>query len=161
MHLVSWACAPGRCWRAVGFAAPFVVLGFIACLVLSPADAQQRRGRAGQATLTLTRVSGLLYVSLPATVTINGRQVASLWSGSSSSVAIAPGPNSVSVSGWSYPGTWTVTLNARPGAHYVAEISPRGDSIAPGILFGLAGGMVDAAVNKDSSGAFQMRVSGR
>ncbi len=111
---------------------------------------------AGKARLTLTRVSGVLYVGTPATVKINGEQVASLWAGSSSTVDIAPGANSVSVDAWSYPGFWKVDLNAKAGQAYAIEISPRGSSYVPSLL-GPVGGAIDAAAN-ENAGAFQMRV---
>jgi len=117
-----------------------------------PAD----RPPAGQARLTLTRVSGILYAGAPASAKVNGQKVADLWAGSSSAVAIAAGANTVTVEAWSYPGTWTVNLDARPGQTYAIEISPRGDSYVPG-LFGPLGAAVDAANNKNA-GAFQMRV---
>jgi hypothetical protein len=112
----------------------------------------------GKARLTLTRVSGMLYSGVQASVKINGQQVAGLWAGSSSTVDIAPGANVVSVDGWSYPGSWTVDLNAKAGQTYAIEISPRGDSYVFG-MFGLVGGVIDVSANKNA-GAFQMRVVG-
>jgi hypothetical protein len=112
----------------------------------------------GKARLTLTRVSGMLYSGVQASVTINGQQVAGLWAGSSSTVEIAPGANVVSVDGWSYPGSWTVDLSAKAGQSYAIEISPRGESYAFG-MFGLVGGVIDASANKNA-GAFQMRLVG-
>ncbi len=112
---------------------------------------------SGKARLTLTRVSGFVYSGVPATVKINGEQVASLWAGSSSSVDIAPGATSVSVDAWTYPGTWTLDLSAKAGQAYTIEISPRGDSLGPALLLGAIGGAIDASVNQNA-GAFQMRV---
>jgi hypothetical protein len=112
----------------------------------------------GKARLTLTRVSGMLYSGVQASVKINGQQVAGLWAGSSSTVDIAPGANVISVDGWSYPGSWTVDLSAKAGQSYAIEISPRGDSFAFG-MFGLVGGAIDVSANKNA-GAFQMRVVG-
>jgi hypothetical protein len=96
------------------------------------------------------------YAGAPATVKVNGREVASLWSGSSETVNISPGANAVAVEAWSYPGTWTVNLNAKAGASYAIEVSPREASLGPSML-GPLGGAVDASANKNS-GAFQMRV---
>jgi hypothetical protein len=112
---------------------------------------------AGKARLTLTRVTGILYVGAPATVKINGEQVASLWAGSSSSIDIAPGATSVSVDGWTYPGSWTVDLSVKAGQSYTIEISPRGDSLGPNLLLGAIGGAIDASVNQNA-GLFQARV---
>jgi hypothetical protein len=89
-------------------------------------------------------------------VKVNGQKVADIWAGSSSIVNIAPGANTITVEAWSYPGTWTVNLDAKPGQNYAAEISPRGDSYAPSLL-GPVGGAIDSANNKNA-GAFQMRV---
>lgn len=111
----------------------------------------------GKARLSLTRVSGLLYSGVPASVKVNGQPVAELWAGGASSVDLAPGPTAVSVDAWSHPGSWTVELNVKAGQTYALEISPRGDSYVPGALFGVVGAAIDANVNKNA-GAFQMRV---
>lgn len=124
---------------------------------VASAPAPRAASTRGSAQLTLTRVSGLMYSGAPATVKINGEQVANLWAGSSTTVPLAAGANSITVEAFSYPGQWTVDLNAKPGANHTLEISPRGDSLGPSMLLGPLGGAIDASANKNA-GAFQMRV---
>lgn len=57
----------------------------------------------------------------------------------------------------SYPGTWTLPLDAKAGQTYKVIVEPRGASFGPGLL-GPIGGAIDAASN-DNAGAFQMRVA--
>jgi hypothetical protein len=111
---------------------------------------------AGQARLTLTRVEGILYAGAPATVKVNGQKVAELWAGKSETVDIPLGNNVVTVEAWSYPGTWTVNLDAKKGKAYAVEVSPRSDSYGPS-LFGPLGAAMEGAGTKNA-GAFQMRV---
>lgn len=112
----------------------------------------------GKARLVFKRVSAVLYVGAPASVKVNGNSVASVSSGGTETVDIAPGPSAVSVEAWSYPGTWTVNLNAAAGHTYTLEISPRGDSFGPSLL-GPLGGVIDSGVNKNA-GAFEMKMVG-
>lgn len=112
---------------------------------------------AGQARLKLTRVSGVLYMGAQANVRVNGQEVANLWRESSTTVNLSPGANVITVGALLHPGVWTINLNAKPGATYAVEISPRVESYAPVLIAGLAGSMVDAAVN-ENAGAFQMRL---
>ncbi len=123
-------------------------------LVLSCASAGPSLA-AGGAKLTLTRVSGLQYAGVPATVKINGKEVASLWSGSSSTVDLTPGANVITVDASTYPGSWTHTLNAKPGARYTIEISPHSSGTA---MLGLVGMAIEASSKSKQGGAFQMRV---
>lgn len=120
-----------------------------ACIAAAPAAA------AGGAKLTLTRVSGLQYAGVQATVKINGKQVAGLWSGASTTVDIAPGANVITVDASTYPGSWTQTLNVKPGARYTIEISPHSSGTA---MLGLIGMAMEANSKSKQGGAFQMRV---
>lgn len=124
------------------------------CIAAAPAAA------AGGAKLTLTRVSGLQYAGVQATVTVNGQKVAGLWSGASTTVDIAPGANVITVDASTYPGSWTQTLNVKPGARYTIEISPREGSTANAML-GLVGVAIEASSKSKHGGAFQMRVVSR
>jgi hypothetical protein len=112
---------------------------------------------ADSARLTLTRVSGLQYAGVPATVKVNGKQVASLWGGSSSTVDLAPGKNTVTVDAWSYPGSWTLSLNAKPGSRHTVEISPRDGSYAASLL-GPVGAALEGSDKSKQGGAFQARI---
>lgn len=123
----------------------------VGCIGVAPAAA------AGGAKLTLTRVSGLQYAGVPATVTVNGKKVASLWGGASSTVDIAPGANTITVDAWSYPGSWTLNLNAKAGGRTTIEISPREGSAATAML-GPVGAAIEASSKKKQGGAFQARI---
>jgi len=123
----------------------------VSCIGVEPSVA------AGGAKLTLTRVSGLQYAGVPATVNVNGQKVASLWGGTSATVDLAPGANTITVDAWSYPGSWTHILNVKPGARYTIEISPRDGSAATAML-GPVGAAIEASSKKKQGGAFQMRV---
>ncbi len=148
--------AVGACRRrvvAVVFQTLILVTTSLAvtCIGVAPSAA------AGGAKLTLTRVSGLQYAGVPATVNVNGQKVASLWGGASATVDLAPGANTITVDAWSYPGSWTHTLNVKPGARYTIEISPRDGSAATAML-GPVGVAIEASSKKKQGGAFQMRV---
>lgn len=111
---------------------------------------------ANKARLTITRTSDILYMGVPATIKVNGKKVASLALGASTIVDIAPGSNVISADAWSYPGTFSVKLEAKAGQRYALEVAPRGDSFLPGALLGPFGGAIDASVN-ENAGAFQLR----
>ncbi len=113
----------------------------------------------GQARITVERPMAYLYSGAPATITANGKNVASLWGGGSSSFFIPAGESTIAASAWSYPGEFKVKLNAAAGADYKLVVEPRGDSFVPGALLGPIGGAIDASVN-ENAGAFQMRVAG-
>lgn len=59
------------------------------------------------------------------------------------------------LSAWTYPGSFSVKLNAKAGATYNLVVEPRGDSFLPGALLGPIGGAIDASVN-ENAGAFQL-----
>lgn len=121
-------------------------------------QATQQALAAGQAQLALSRVGGVLYAGAPATIKVNGQQVAELWAGNSSSVVVPAGPIRISVEAWSYPGAWALDLTAQEGQVYAIEIAPREDSVLAGSLLGPIGGLIDQGSNGDKSGAFQLRV---
>lgn len=110
---------------------------------------------AHKARLTITRTNDLLYMGAPATIKINGRKTADLGLGASTIIDIAPGANVISASAWSYPGTFSVKLDAKPGQRYAVKVEPRSDSFLPAMLAPV-GGIIDASVN-ENAGAFQLR----
>lgn len=110
---------------------------------------------AGKARVTITRPSTIVYAAAPATITLNGQKVADVAVGSSAVIDVPAGPNILAASAWSYPGTFSVKLNARAGATYALTVEPRGDSLLPGALLGPIGGAIDASVN-ENAGAFQL-----
>lgn len=111
--------------------------------------------RGSQARLKIYR-EGVLGAAVPARVTIDGREVASLGVGGSTVVDVAAGTRKVAVDAWSHPNTYSLTLNARPGGYYTLEVSARSEALVAG-AFGLVGMMVEAAAN-ENGGVFQIRV---
>jgi len=110
----------------------------------------------GKARVTITRTSSLMYAGAPATITLNGQTVASIATGGSTIVDVPAGANILAASAWSYPGQFSVKLNAAPGQKYALEVSPRSASLGPGMLLGPIGGAIDASVN-ENAGAFEMK----
>ncbi len=112
---------------------------------------------AGKARVAITRTSDVLYAAAPATITLNGQNVASISTGGTAVVDVPPGNAILAASAWSYPGEYKVTLNAVAGQHYAVVVSPRSASFGPSLL-GPIGGMVDSSAN-GNAGAFEMRVA--
>jgi len=69
------------------------------------------------------------------------------------------GTNLLAASTWSYPGEFSVKLDAEAGKTYALEVAPRAASLAPSILLGPIGGLIDASAN-ENAGAFEMKISG-
>ncbi len=111
---------------------------------------------AGKARVMIERPSAVMYAAAPATIELNGQKVASVGAGGSAIFDVPTGPNKIAASAWSYPGTWTLPLDAKAGQTYKVIVEPRGDSFLPGALLGPIGGAIDAASN-ENAGAFQMR----
>ncbi|MGD9785614.1 MAG: hypothetical protein AB7E80_11685 [Hyphomicrobiaceae bacterium] len=112
---------------------------------------------AGKARVMIERPSAVLYAAAPATIELNGQKVASVGSGGSAVIDVPAGANKIAASAWSYPGTWTLPLEAQAGQTYKVIVEPRGSSFGPSLL-GPIGGAIDAASN-DNAGAFQMRIA--
>ena len=121
-----------------------------------PAPQQQAAPkRVGHATVVITRTDEFLYVGVPATIEVNGQSFASLWKGQSHSGALRPGPTTIRAHAWRHTGKYRISFTAQPGKTYRLVVSPRGESIMPGVVFGLAGTLIDAAVN-ENAGAFKI-----
>ena len=114
---------------------------------------------SGKARITLTRESSLVYAAAPATVTLNGKEVASVATGGSATVDVPAGDSTIAVSAWSYPGASTVKVALKAGQTTALEISPRSASVGAGMLLGPLGGLVDGSTEA-SGGAFDVRVVG-
>lgn len=100
-------------------------------------------GAPGQATISITRSSDLLYVAAPASVELNGTKVASLGRAETYTGRIAPGPVVVTVSTWSSPGASIHRFTAKPGKTYRFTVSPRGANMAAGMVGGLLGQAIE------------------
>jgi hypothetical protein len=114
----------------------------------------------GKARVTINRQSTALYVGSPATISLNGKQVADVGSGGRAVFDVPAGSNVLSVSAPLYPGEYKFKLNAAPGQTYALEVGPRDASVGPAVLFGVIGGAIDAAAN-ENSGMFEIRAPGQ
>lgn len=104
----------------------------------------------GQASLTITRSSDLMYMGAPAAVDLNGARIADLSVGQSYSGNVPPGMAVLAVSAWSAPGSSSLRFNLEPGKSYRFVVTPRGAQMAAG----MAGGIVGQAV--EGGGPFQI-----
>ncbi|MEQ8825199.1 MAG: hypothetical protein RIC14_12580 [Filomicrobium sp.] len=111
----------------------------------------------GQARVSVTRPSSIVYAGAPATITVNGKKAADVWAGATSSFNVPSGSVVIAASAWSYPGEFKINLNAVPGKTYKLVVEPRSNSLLPGAALGPIGGVIDASVN-ENAGAFQLRV---
>ncbi len=84
----------------------------------------------GMAQLILQREGGLLNVNVRAVVEVNGARREFGSSGARSDF-IRPGKTTVSVSGSSPPGRYTIAFNAEAGKSYMIEVLPRPEGYAP------------------------------
>jgi hypothetical protein len=71
---------------------------------------------------------------------------------------IPAGSHSISVDAFGHPNAYSITLQAKAGMLYKLEVSPRSAAAVAGVMFGLVGMMVEAAVN-ENGGTFQIRVA--
>ncbi|MBO0763223.1 MAG: hypothetical protein J2P50_01320 [Hyphomicrobiaceae bacterium] len=98
----------------------------------------------------------MLGAAVPARVTIDGREVASLGVGGSTVLDVPAGSRTIVVDSWSHPNAYKLTLSAKPGTFYTLEVSLRSEAVVAG-MFGLVGMMVEASSN-ENGGNFQIRV---
>ena len=111
-----------------------------------------------KARLKIYRPQEFVNSAVAARVQIDGRQIASLGNGGSTSLDVSAGSHKIVVDGWNHPNAYTITLHAKAGMAYVLEVSSRTEPVAAGILFGLVGSLVEASVN-ENGGPFQVRVA--
>lgn len=110
----------------------------------------------GKARVTIKRTNEILYAGAPATITLNGQNAASVAVGGSAVVDVPAGNNVLTASAWSYPGEFSVQLNAVAGQTYALEVAPRSASFGPSLL-GPVGGLIDSSANGNAAGAFEIR----
>jgi hypothetical protein len=127
----------------------FIGLGLLGLFSSSGAQAQ------GRATITVTRPEALYAVLTAVDVEVNGVRVAKLDNGKTFKTAIRPGNTTLGVTIWSSPGRYKISFKAAPGKHYAFVVTPRSEQVVAGLLGGLAGMMIDTAVN-ENSGAFKI-----
>jgi hypothetical protein len=148
-----------RFWSRAG-------LFLLACLVVSGcgttsaenASLAEQKLKGAQARLKFQRTESLLSSGVGARIKLGERQIASLGVGGSTLIDVPAGAHKITVDGWSYPGAYVITLNAKAGTMYTLEISPRTEPVVAGIALGMIGTMLESAVNQNG-GPFQVRVA--
>ena len=110
----------------------------------------------GAALSTTGTGSGLVAIGGGAVINATGVAVNNL---GNAAVNVTGGTNVLAASTWSYPGDFSVKLDAEAGKTSALEVSPRAASPTPSILLGPIGGLIDASAN-ENAGAFEMKISG-
>jgi hypothetical protein len=128
-----------------------IALGLLGAGLLPPSGAQAQ----GRATITVTRPEGLYGALASVDVELNGVRVAKLENGGRFTAAIPPGNTTLSATMWSAPGRYKISFKAAPGRRYAFVLTPRNEQMVAGLLGGLAGMMIDTAVN-ENSGPFKI-----
>lgn len=96
-----------------------------------------------RAGIAITRPAELLYYGAPATVEVNGQQVANLSAGESYSGSVRPGPTTITVSNWSSPGHSSYRFNAAAGKTYRFQVKPRSANLMAGFAAGFVGQVIE------------------
>lgn len=112
--------------------------------------------KAAHARLKIYRTSEVMAAVPSARVRVDGREVSQLGVGGSITLDVPAGSRKIVVDAFGHPNEFAMTLNAKPGMLYELEVSPRAESVMAG-MFGLAGMLVEAAVNQNG-GTFQIRI---
>jgi hypothetical protein len=113
--------------------------------------------KPSHARLKIQRSNELMAAGPAARVKLDGRQIANLGAGGSTMLDVPTGAHKITVDQEGHPNVYSITLQAKPGMLYTLEVSPRGEAVMAGAMFGLVGMMVEAAVN-ENGGTFQIRV---
>jgi hypothetical protein len=113
--------------------------------------------RGSHARLKVQRSDELMAAGPAARIKLDGRVIANLGVGGSTMLDVPSGARKIGVDQDGHPNAYSMTLQAKPGMLYTLEVSPRGEAVMAGAMFGLVGMMVEAAVN-ENGGTFQIRV---
>lgn len=146
-----WPCRGAGNRLVVGWMAVLWGLAAGGCSTMQPSQLATATLMPGKARLVLQRTNETLHATAMATAKVNGTKVADVAAGQTAIVDVAPGPLSLSVDAWSYPGSYTIPVQVREGETVKVEIAPRPSKTA-GIL-GPIGGFVDKDEN-GNGGAF-------
>ncbi|MDX2264530.1 MAG: hypothetical protein NW215_06135 [Hyphomicrobiales bacterium] len=111
----------------------------------------------GSARIKIYRTEDLIAAGGGARIKLNGKQIADMGIGGSLLKDVPAGSHQIVVDHWGHPNVYAITLKAKPGMFYTLEVSPRVEAAIAGGLFGLAGGLVEAAVN-ENGGPYQIKV---
>jgi hypothetical protein len=112
--------------------------------------------KAADARLRIYRTNEVMAAVPSARVRVDGSEIAQLGVGGSIMLDVPAGSRKIVVDAFGHPNEFSMTLNAKPGMLYTLEVSPRAESVMAG-MFGLAGMLVEAAVNQNG-GTFQLRI---
>lgn len=88
---------------------------------------------------------------------IDDKEVANLDNGGWEVIDVPAGKHKLTVDHWSHVNVYDLVVNVKPGTLHTLEISPRDEAVVAGALFGLAGSLVEAAVN-ENGGSFQIKL---
>jgi hypothetical protein len=113
--------------------------------------------KAAHARLKIQRTSEVMAAMPSARVRVDGREISQLGVGGSIMLDVPAGSRKIVVDAFGHPNAYSMTLHAKPGMLYTLEVSPRTESVVAGAMFGLAGMLVEAAVN-ENGGTFQVRI---
>jgi hypothetical protein len=113
--------------------------------------------KGSHARLKIQRSNELMAAGPAARVKLDGRVIANLGVGSSTMLDVPAGARKITVDQEGHPNAYSITLQAKASMLYTLEISPRGEAVMSGALFGLVGMMVEAAIN-ENGGTFQIRI---
>jgi hypothetical protein len=108
----------------------------------------------GQAKIVLTRADEGPLASVH--IAVNGNHVVDLDAGQSYTGGVPPGHVTLTATlSWDI-GQYKVEFNAVAGKTYKFQLSRRGEHLAAGILFGLAGLVVETAASGEQSGEYRI-----
>lgn len=88
---------------------------------------------------------------------VDDKEVANLDNGDWKVIDVPAGRHRLTVDHWSHINVYNLDVNVKPGMLYTLEVSPRDDAVVAGAIFGLAGSLVEAAVN-ENGGTFQIKL---
>ena len=134
---------------------PALVMGLgLLCFGILSAPAALAKEQ-GKARITVKRTSTLLSSGGLVDLELNGVVVTKLADDGTYSASIPAGDTTLSVTQWLDPGRYKVKFKAVPGRRYVFVVSPRTEQFVATVLGGVAGALIDTAVN-ENSGAFKI-----
>ena len=152
--MFSYLCQPaaGTAWAR---AFCVLVAVFLAgCSTMNDSRLATSALSPGKGRIILTRTNETLRATTLATTKVNGHKVADVAAGGSVAVDVPPGPLSLSVEAWNYPGHYAIPLEINAGQTLKVEISPR-EPAAAGVLGPIGGVMEQNAQGK--GGGFKVR----
>ncbi len=112
-----------------------------------------------KARIVVERNNSLLYLAAAVDVRSNGYKIASLGRGGKVIQDIPKGNNVLTVGTLGSFGRFTLNFDANTGETYQFVISPRGNALITGSMWGIAGDAINASVS-EQSGYFKIEPKG-